>query len=192
MTNGSVNVKDWNPDWYNGAQQVAHGNFITVVVNYRLAAFGFLSMSDDVIPGNFAMLDQQRAFDWVHENIEKFGGDPNKITIHGQSAGAIMVKFHSISPMSGTMENPKFKNVIVHSGQQMAWNENPRDTAQNLARRTGCNRQFGSSSEDFLECIQGRVPIHIKNHIADPIILYGLCHVTHIIPYSPYNMSHII
>ena len=152
-----MNVKDWNPNWYNGAQQVAHGNFITVVVNYRLAAFGFLSMSDDVIPGNFAMLDQQRAFDWVHENIEKFGGDCSKITIHGQSAGAIMVKYHSISPMSGTMENPKFKNVIVHSGQQMAWNENPRDTAQNLARRTGCSRAFSSSSEDFLDCIQGRV-----------------------------------
>ena len=51
----------------------------------RLNALGFLSTEDDILPGNFAMFDQQRAFDWIQTNIEKFGGDPTKVTIHGQS-----------------------------------------------------------------------------------------------------------
>jgi len=51
----------------------------------RLNALGFLSTEDHILPGNYAMYDQQRAFDWIQTNIEKFGGDPTKVTIHGQS-----------------------------------------------------------------------------------------------------------
>jgi len=145
---------DWHPKWYNGEQLVVHGGVILVTVNYRLGALGFLNTGDGVIRGNQGMLDQQLGLDWVRNNIHHFGGDKNKITIHGQSAGAISCKYHAISPMSGTMEQPKFANVIVHSGQQMAYNEDPADTAQSFARNTGCLSEWLISSRQFAKCVR--------------------------------------
>ena len=129
---------DWHPKWYNGEQLVAHGGVILVTVNYRLGALGFLSTETSDCRGNQGMLDQQLGIDWVRNHIHHFGGDKNKITIHGQSAGAISCKYHAISPLSGTVDFPKFSNVIVHSGQQMAYNQKPAETAQSFARNSGC------------------------------------------------------
>lgn len=53
----------------------------------RLGALGFLSTGDDVIPGNNGLKDQALLIRWVHENIRNFGGDPDRVTISGQSAG---------------------------------------------------------------------------------------------------------
>jgi len=61
--------------------------------------------------------DQNMALEWVNDNIGNFGGDPDNVTIFGQSAGAISVKFQAHSPMSGTRENPLFKRVGVVSGR---------------------------------------------------------------------------
>jgi carboxylesterase type B len=63
--------------------------------------------------------DQNMALEWVHDNIGSFGGDPDNVTIFGQSAGAISVKFQAISPMSGTIDNPLFKRVGVVSGRSL-------------------------------------------------------------------------
>jgi len=141
---------DWHPTWYDGYQLVAHAKVVLVVVNYRVGALGFLSTSDTVARGNQGMLDQQLGLDWVQQNIHLFGGDKDKVTIHGQSAGAISSKYHSISPMS----TGKFKNVIVHSGQQMAWNEHPEETAQSFARNTGCLSEWLISSQRFIKCVR--------------------------------------
>jgi len=61
---------------------------------------GFLSTEDDVLPGNYGMKDQVLALEWIKSNIEKFGGDPNKVTIFGESAGSVSVGLHLLSPMS--------------------------------------------------------------------------------------------
>lgn len=61
---------------------------------------GFLSTEDDILPGNYGMKDQVLALEWVKSNIEKFGGDPNKVTIFGESAGSVSVGLHLLSPMS--------------------------------------------------------------------------------------------
>lgn len=79
---------------------------ILVTVDYRLGAMGFLAHPEfakrDVTgaTGNYGFLDQVQALKWLHENIAAFGGDPERITIHGYSAGGISSKLHVISPLS--------------------------------------------------------------------------------------------
>jgi carboxylesterase type B len=61
---------------------------------------GFLSAGDEVLPGNYGLKDQVAALIWVRENIKKFGGNSNCVTIFGGSAGGASVHYHMLSPIS--------------------------------------------------------------------------------------------
>jgi para-nitrobenzyl esterase len=88
---------------YDGTQFAAHG-VIVVSINYRLGALGWLAHpalsaeSGDNISGNYGLLDQIEALRWVRRNIGAFGGDPDNVTIAGQSAGALSVVFLMVAP----------------------------------------------------------------------------------------------
>ncbi|KGI78110.1 carboxylesterase/lipase family protein [Oleiagrimonas soli] len=90
---------------YDGASLAARG-IVTVTVNYRLGVFGFLALpalsaeSPHHASGNYGLLDQNAALRWVRANITAFGGDPNRITIGGESAGSISVHAQMASPLS--------------------------------------------------------------------------------------------
>jgi carboxylesterase type B len=86
---------------YNGGYLAAKNGVVVVTLNYRLGALGFLSGTDG-LTGNYGLLDQQLAFEWVRDNAEAFGGDPEKITIFGESAGAMSVGLHMMSIPSST------------------------------------------------------------------------------------------
>lgn len=73
---------------------------VLVTFNYRLGPLGFLSTGDAVIPGNMGLKDQVIAMHWVKKHISAFGGDPNKITIIGLSAGGASVQYHMLSPLT--------------------------------------------------------------------------------------------
>ena len=73
---------------------------------------GFLSTGDDAVPGNQAMKDQVLALRWVRDNARAFGGDPDSITIFGESAGAASVHLHLLSPLSRGEASP---DCILHS-----------------------------------------------------------------------------
>lgn len=92
---------------------------IIVTINYRVASLGFLSMEDDVLPGNNGIRDVILALKWIKENLQYFGGNPNKITLMGQQDGAALVEillhsqkakglFHGVIMQSGTIWNSMY------------------------------------------------------------------------------------
>jgi para-nitrobenzyl esterase len=90
---------------YDG-EAVANKDVVFVSINYRVGVFGFLAhpeLSKEApyhSSGNYGLLDMVAALQWVRDNIESFGGDPNKVTIAGQSAGAFAVNFLCASPLT--------------------------------------------------------------------------------------------
>ena len=92
---------------------------MTDYLNCRLGAHGFLYLGKDSgAPGNVGMLDQVMALQWVKDNIEAFGGNPDEITIMGESAGANSVALHMISPKSKGLFN---KAILQSTGLQARW-----------------------------------------------------------------------
>ncbi|HEY5859284.1 MAG TPA: carboxylesterase family protein [Actinomycetota bacterium] len=91
---------------YDGEALAARGEVITVTINYRLGVLGFLSHPDlaeetgDDASGNFGILDQIAALEWIRDNIASFGGDPDRVTIAGESAGGQSVCILGASPLS--------------------------------------------------------------------------------------------
>ncbi|MFX1536908.1 MAG: carboxylesterase/lipase family protein [Promethearchaeota archaeon] len=93
-----------------GGNLVKHGNVVVVTIQYRLGALGFLYM-DNVSP-NLGLQDQVCALKWVRDNIDAFGGDPNNITVFGQSAGAQSVLYLLLMPQAKGL----FHKAIAQSG----------------------------------------------------------------------------
>jgi para-nitrobenzyl esterase len=104
-------------DDYDPAPMVARG-VVVVTINYRLGALGFLAHpalaaeSARGISGNFGVQDQQAALGWVHRNIRAFGGDPENVTVFGESAGGLSVHTQLVSPLAAGL----FQRAIVESG----------------------------------------------------------------------------
>lgn len=99
-------------DVYDGAVLAAQERVIVVSVNYRVGSFGFLASGTPEASGNMGLYDQYLAMEWVKNNIRNFNGDPDKITLFGQSAGAVSVGAHLVSPLSRNL----FKRAIMESG----------------------------------------------------------------------------
>lgn len=91
---------------YDGQKLSERGQLVVVTLNYRLGPFGFLSHPDlaaargGVASGNDGIRDQQLALKWIQTNIAAFGGDPKKVTVTGESAGAMSACLHMVSPGS--------------------------------------------------------------------------------------------
>ncbi|KAK5167140.1 uncharacterized protein LTR77_007870 [Saxophila tyrrhenica] len=81
-----------------GGPLVSRGDVVVVTINYRLGTLGFLALEDGETNGNFGIADQITALQWVQEHIKAFGGDPSRVTIAGQSAGAASVRALLASP----------------------------------------------------------------------------------------------
>ena len=92
---GSCDYRAYGPDYF-----LDQGEVVLVGVNYRLGPLGFLSYENDEAPGNQGMHDQVMAMEWVHAHIAAFGGDPANVTLLGESAGAMSIFMHLVSPLS--------------------------------------------------------------------------------------------
>lgn len=102
---GGYIAGDGSEPRYDG-ESMARRGMVTVTVNYRLTVFGFFAHpeltkeSPHRASGNYGLLDQQAALEWVRRNIGEFGGDPQRVTIAGESAGSISVSAQMASPLS--------------------------------------------------------------------------------------------
>ncbi|RUS76068.1 hypothetical protein EGW08_016172 [Elysia chlorotica] len=142
---------------YNGAYLATKGQVVVVTLNYRLGPLGFLSTEDDVIPGNFGMLDQVMALKWVRLNIRHFGGDPGQVTVHGQSAGGHSVSLLALSPLATGL----FQRAIAQSGAAITPSSlsrqseriSPRETAGKIGAKVGCLQQ---DSPSLLKCLRSK------------------------------------
>jgi len=124
---------------YNSTRLTTRGDVVVVTVNYRLGALGFLAhpalgAGPDV--GNYGLADQQAALRWVRDNISAFGGDPDKVTIAGESAGGMSVCDHLVAPDSAGL----FRGAIIASGPCQAQGALPEATDASLAyaQAAGC------------------------------------------------------
>ncbi|KAK9680178.1 Carboxylesterase family [Popillia japonica] len=95
---------------------VSEENIILVSMQYRVASLGFLYFGTSDVPGNAGMFDQMMAMQWIRDNIHAFGGNPDNITLFGESAGAVSVSLHLLSPLSRNL----FSQAIMQSGSATA------------------------------------------------------------------------
>src|SRR3954469_21188562 len=116
---------------HNGARLTQKGA-VVVTLNYRLGAFGFLAHpalaaeSPRHAAGNYGLLDQIAALEWVKRNIARFGGDPSRVTIFGESAGGMSVGSLIASPLAKGL----FQRAILESGTGVGVGVNRQDVAR--------------------------------------------------------------
>lgn len=124
---------------------------VIVTINYRLGTLGFLSTGDDIIPGNMGMWDQVLALKWVQRNIQAFGGDPDSVTIFGESAGGMSVSYLVLSPAGSGL----FHKAIVMSGPPIGsfvkTEKHPAYYARTMAAKLGCDPE--ASTKDIYTCL---------------------------------------
>ncbi|XP_046954149.1 bile salt-activated lipase [Lynx rufus] len=122
---------------YDGEEIATRGNVIVVTFNYRVGPLGFLSTGDANLPGNYGLRDQHMAIAWVKRNIAAFGGDPDNITIFGESAGGASVSLQTLSPYNKGL----IRRAISQSGVALcpwAIQKNPLFWAKRIAEKVGC------------------------------------------------------
>src|SRR5690348_156400 len=93
---GAFTLGSASDPWYDGTSFAAKHNLVVVSLNYRLGILGFVSLKDLAesqagYTANCGLLDQIAALEWVHEHIAAFGGDPEQVTVMGESAGAMSI-----------------------------------------------------------------------------------------------------
>ena len=121
---------------------MAERGVVVVTFNYRLGAFGFLTLGameeESGSIGNLGLLDQIQALKWVRENIEAFGGDPENITLGGESAGAFSVTGLLLSPLAKGL----FHRAIVESGSILSIGAFCTRAKGNLAKSIAMGKDF--------------------------------------------------
>jgi len=134
-----------------GPGKLLEHDMVLVAIQYRVGPLGFMCLPDDEIAGNMGLLDQQLALKWVHEHIDAFGGDPDRVTIMGESAGSASVTYHILADGS----QPYFSQAIAESGSAIsswALDSEPEKHAKEIAGAfLGCPVD---STSNMINCLK--------------------------------------
>ena len=149
---GAFTIGSGSQSLYESTRLAKRGDVVVVTINYRLGALGFLrlqELTNGRIPstGNEGMLDQVAALEWVRENIAAFGGDPDNVTIFGESAGGMSVGtllgmpkarglFHKAIPQSGACSTANSRERHIFAAQRFAELVGARRRRRAAARKT--------------------------------------------------------
>ncbi|XP_025028950.1 putative inactive carboxylesterase 4 isoform X2 [Python bivittatus] len=173
---------------YDGSVLSACENVVVVAIQYRLGILGFYSTGDEHARGNWGLLDQVAALQWIQENIADFGGDPTSVTIFGNSAGGFSSSAHVLSPLSKGL----FHKAISESGVailDVLLDAHPEKLATKIAESVSCPT---CSSAEMVHCLRGKTESEIllatlkmdftrlhlggeeKVHLKDPIPFFGI------------------
>ncbi|CAH2074946.1 unnamed protein product, partial [Iphiclides podalirius] len=155
---GSYSYNSGNSDTFSPDLLLQH-DVILVTMNYRLELLGFLSLDTPEVPGNAGMKDQVAALRWVKNNIARFGGDPDSVTIFGESSGASSVTYHMLSPMSKGL----FHRVIAESGTCIHDWAIGRGSKQRAFRAGKVLGKDAKDTRELLEFLRSVRPIRLTN-----------------------------
>ena len=151
---GGLRAGSASTGMYRGERLADREKVVVVTINYRLGALGFMSLpalseeDSHHSSGNYGLLDQLAALEWVKHNIAAFGGDPDNVTIFGESAGGWSVCNLLASPLA----QGSFAKAIIQSGGCDTTKplEQGYQDGEKFARRLGC------SGRDALACLRGK------------------------------------
>jgi len=170
-------------DHYNPVKLAKQGNAVVVTLNYRVGVLGFFAHpslnGNEKDYANYGLMDQQAALRWVKANIAAFGGDPDNVTIAGESAGGDSVVAHIISPSSSGL----FQHAIALSGSTIVTRYPafgapiPRDVAikagEDFASSVGCAQDDASCLRSLSteQILKAQTPFAFKQFIIDGQLL---------------------
>jgi len=180
---------------YDGAYLASHARAVVVTANYRLGALGYLAIpelaaeSPDGVSGNYGILDLIRALEWVRDNIRAFGGDPARVLLFGESAGAVNTCVLLASPLAKGL----FHAALMQSGGcSVPLAASALQGSEQFVAKTPC-----AGVEDRLACLRGlsaeQVTLALPGHIAlgdvdfnpDQSVKYGPHVDGHVLPAPP-------
>ncbi|TKX20191.1 hypothetical protein C1H76_7692 [Elsinoe australis] len=160
---GSLQFGNAGQDAYDGSWFASYEDVIVVTTNYRTNVFGFPASPELNATGrNLGFLDQRAALDWVQRNIAAFGGDPKKVTIFGESAGAFSVD--ALLTSFPRDSNPPFRGAILQSGQYSYRRTSPQvgfGPWLNLTATLNCPGSFSNN----LTCVRAANASTVKDII---------------------------
>ncbi|XP_037574776.1 acetylcholinesterase-like [Dermacentor silvarum] len=178
---------------YDGGVLTALQDIVAVSFNFRSGMFGFLDTNTEEAPGNVGLWDQLMAMQWIQRNIAAFGGDPDLVTVVGQSSGAMAIHLHMMSPFSVGL----FRRAFFMSGTETT---NPyvdsvyesMTTGNSVAEILGCVDAFQDLTthpEKVLKCLRSKSATDIveatENATAPCMLAFFPTFNTEFIPHLP-------
>ena len=198
-TSGSLPVMVWIPggafvfgagqfQLYNGSRLAANGNVVVVNITYRIGVFGGFELSDlgDGFDDNLALRDQMAALRWIRENIAAFGGDPDRVTVFGESAGATSVLALLASPAADGL----FRRAIAQSPALplIADRELRARQAHEFLQRLGVSAaEVKALPQRQLRRAAGW--LQLKSAATTPTLAYGLTYGVDLLPNHPVDAA---